>query len=125
MVRFVGTVLASMVTVAGVFTMLVPQASAGVMQASSAVVGNETSVPFGWVDFCGRYRGQCPDNTLAPQAIVLTADSFAEISRINHASTRQSSRPPMKIIGTRWTSGTCRWTDAVTARIMLCSSANC
>ena len=92
MLRFVGTVIASMITVAGLFTMSAPQASAGVMQASSAVVGHQTSVPFGWVDFCGRYRGQCPDNALSPQAIVLTASSFAEISRVNH-SVNQAVQP--------------------------------
>ncbi len=84
MLRFVGTIIASLITVAGLFTMSAPQANAGVMQASRALVGRQTSVPFGWVDFCGRYRGQCPDSTLAPQNIALTASSFAAISRVNH-----------------------------------------
>lgn len=92
MLRFVGTIIASMITVAGLLMMSAPQASAGVMQSSSAVIGRETSVPFGWVDFCGRYRAQCPDDALTPQDIVLTASSFAEISRINH-SVNQAVQP--------------------------------
>ena len=82
--RLVGTLIASMITVAGFCMMAAPQADAGVMQTSNATVGHQTSVPYGWVDFCGRYRNQCPDNAMQAANIALNAASFAEISQVNH-----------------------------------------
>jgi predicted transglutaminase-like cysteine proteinase len=50
---------------------------------SYAALGPETSVPFGWVDFCQRYRGECQDDDRAPRDIELNAAAFRKISRIN------------------------------------------
>jgi predicted transglutaminase-like cysteine proteinase len=56
---------------------------AGPGMASFAAVGAETSVPYGWIDFCQRYRGECQDDYRAPRDIDLTAANFNRIARIN------------------------------------------
>jgi len=53
------------------------------LKASFASVGEETSVPYGWVDFCSRYAGECKDDDRAPQPIRLTAAAMKTIQRIN------------------------------------------
>ncbi len=90
--RLIGTIIASMISVAGLSMMTAPQAGAAMMQASSAQVGRQTSVPYGWVDFCQRYRNQCPDNMLPATDIALNPSDFAEISRVNHM-VNQSIQP--------------------------------
>ncbi len=56
---------------------------AGSEPATFASIGVETSVPYGWVEFCQRYRGECQDDETAPQEIELTAAVFRKIARIN------------------------------------------
>lgn len=56
---------------------------AGSETATFATIGLETSVPYGWVDFCQRYRGECLDDETAPQDIELTAAVFRKIAHIN------------------------------------------
>jgi predicted transglutaminase-like cysteine proteinase len=56
---------------------------AGPGMSSFAAVGAETSVPYGWVDFCQRYRGECQDEVRVAREIDLTAANFSKISRIN------------------------------------------
>ncbi|MBV1707270.1 MAG: transglutaminase-like cysteine peptidase [Hyphomicrobiales bacterium] len=82
--RFIGTIIASMISVAAFSMMTAPQAGAAMMQTSATQVGPQTSVPYGWVDFCQRYHNQCPDNMLPARDIALNARSFAEISDVNH-----------------------------------------
>ncbi len=48
-----------------------------------ASLGPDTSVPFGWLDFCHRYRGECGNDASAPRDIDLTAKAYKEIQRIN------------------------------------------
>ncbi len=52
-------------------------------QASYAAVGVETSVPYGWVDFCRRYAEECDDQAMAPVDVNLTTESLKEIERVN------------------------------------------
>jgi predicted transglutaminase-like cysteine proteinase len=56
---------------------------AGPGAASYAPVGPETSIPYGWVDFCQRYRGECQGDERAPRDIELSAAAYRKISRIN------------------------------------------
>ncbi len=58
-------------------------AQAEPLKATFASVGEETSVPFGWVDFCSRYARECADDDRAPQPIHLTAAAMKTIERIN------------------------------------------
>ncbi len=56
--------------------------------AGSTIVGHvqagpSTSVPFGWVDFCQRYQGECDTKPEAAREIEFTARSLREIERIN------------------------------------------
>lgn len=62
---------------------LAPRASAEPMKASFASVGDETSVPYGWVDFCNRYARECQDDDRAPQLIRLTAAAMKAIEQVN------------------------------------------
>jgi predicted transglutaminase-like cysteine proteinase len=56
---------------------------AGSELATYASVGSDTSVPYGWVEFCTRYRGECQDDDRATQAIELTPAAMRKIQRIN------------------------------------------
>ena len=56
---------------------------AGPDKVGWAPVGNVTSVPYGWVDFCQRYKGECDNAGVMPRNIELGAKSLREIERIN------------------------------------------
>jgi len=51
--------------------------------ATFASVGADTTVPYGWVDFCARYRGECADDNRPAQPIALTSEAMHKIRRIN------------------------------------------
>jgi predicted transglutaminase-like cysteine proteinase len=57
--------------------------AASAPHASYASVGEPTSVPYGWADFCRRYDGECDDGTLPAQDVELTPKAAKEIERIN------------------------------------------
>lgn len=46
-------------------------------------LGLETSIPFGWVDFCQRHPEECQDNDQLAQDINLTSQALRKISQIN------------------------------------------
>ena len=50
---------------------------------SAAAVGSQTSVPWGWVDFCQRYAGECGPGTLPAQDITLDAKALADIKHVD------------------------------------------
>jgi predicted transglutaminase-like cysteine proteinase len=62
---------------------LARSAPAAELQASYAAVGDATSVPYGWIDFCRRYEGQCDGGRQSPLDINLTAKAAKEIERVN------------------------------------------
>ena len=51
--------------------------------ASYAAVGGATSVPYGWVDFCGRRPEECRLGKLEPLDLRLTAKTWAILNKIN------------------------------------------
>jgi predicted transglutaminase-like cysteine proteinase len=53
------------------------------MRATFAGIGKATSVPYGWVDFCKRYSGECNTPDLQPVDINLTPKTLKELDRIN------------------------------------------
>lgn len=67
-------------------------AVAAVNPATTAETGDETSVPFGWVDFCARYADACVEENQAPQDIDLTPSALRRIARIN-AQVNRSIEP--------------------------------
>jgi predicted transglutaminase-like cysteine proteinase len=53
------------------------------MRKSAAITGEETSVPYGWMDFCGRRPEECNVPALPPAEAKLTAPSRVALERIN------------------------------------------
>ena len=58
--------------------------SPDVPTASAAIVGAPTSIPYGWVDFCGREPDECTLGKLRPVDIALTAKTMAILDEVNH-----------------------------------------
>ena len=52
-------------------------------KATYAAIGVSTSVPFGWVDFCKRYKGECDTQKLPALDVNLTPQALREVERIN------------------------------------------
>lgn len=48
-----------------------------------ASVGGETSIPFGWVEFCQRYKGECDGAGLPAADVNLTDKAMREIQQVN------------------------------------------
>ncbi|MGJ0506317.1 MAG: transglutaminase-like cysteine peptidase [Methylocystis sp.] len=81
-----GLIVKTAATLALAGAALAASATAGVAAPDTgryAVVGAETSVPYGWVDFCQRYAGECRDETSAPREVELTPAAQRKIARIN------------------------------------------
>jgi len=53
------------------------------LKATYAAIGPQTAVPYGWVDFCHRYTGECTHEAQAPADINLTAKAFDAIDQLN------------------------------------------
>lgn len=64
---------------------IVAQAGSGgnIVEATYAAVGTQTTVPYGWMDFCQRYAGECDHGVTAPVDINLSPKAWSEIDRIN------------------------------------------
>ena len=58
-------------------------AQAHLLQASYAAVGSETSVPYGWVDFCSRRPEECDVDRLPAADVRLTEETWALLDKIN------------------------------------------
>ncbi len=52
-------------------------------KSSYAAVGGPTSVPYGWVDFCGRRPEECNLGKLQPLDVRMTKSTWAMLNRIN------------------------------------------
>jgi predicted transglutaminase-like cysteine proteinase len=64
--------------------------AAGAWPASNfALVGGETSVPYGWVDFCQRQPRECAQPVLAARDVALNASTWKTLNRINRAVNEQ------------------------------------
>lgn len=53
------------------------------LKSTFIAVGNQTLVPYGWVDFCARYRGECDTKAAEPQDLRLTRTTQKIMQRIN------------------------------------------
>jgi len=58
-------------------------AGARSLKSNYAAVGDATSVPYGWVDFCNRRPNECAVPSLPAMDINLTPAALHEITRIN------------------------------------------
>lgn len=52
-------------------------------RASRAVTGAQTSVPYGWVEFCQRYAGECDGPAHTPRDLQMSARALRDLSRVN------------------------------------------
>lgn len=53
------------------------------LHATYAEVGGPTLVPYGWVDFCNRYHGECDTTPLPAMDVNLTPATFKELQHID------------------------------------------
>jgi predicted transglutaminase-like cysteine proteinase len=56
---------------------------ANTIQAGYAEIGAETSIPYGWVDFCSRRPEECNVPRLPPASVKITNKTWALLDRIN------------------------------------------
>lgn len=83
MVGVVGKAVAAL-GLAGAALLAVNVASvAGPDTATFAVTGAETSVPYGWLDFCERYRAECQPDAQPAQEVKLTHAAMRKIVSVN------------------------------------------
>jgi len=68
---------------AGLLCLSVSAGLARPAAATHAPVGAETSVPYGWVDFCERYRNECREGGGVARDIELTDAARRRIEKIN------------------------------------------
>jgi predicted transglutaminase-like cysteine proteinase len=81
-----GAIKASLAAAAAFGALLafqLPTQANSVAESTYAAVGAETSVPYGWVDFCQRYEGECDGERLIPLDVNLSAKAMKEIVKIN------------------------------------------
>lgn len=52
-------------------------------EATYAAVGEATSIPYGWIDFCRRYHGECDSGADTALDVNLTAKAMKTIREVN------------------------------------------
>lgn len=55
----------------------------GSQEMAYASVGGETSIPYGWIEFCQRYKGECAAAELPAVDVNLTDKAMREIQQVN------------------------------------------
>ncbi|WP_457795528.1 transglutaminase-like cysteine peptidase [Methylocystis sp. S23] len=83
MVGIIGKAIVALGLAGGGLLAVAATSFAGPDASSYAATGAETSVPYGWVDFCQRNRAECDDDARIPADIQLDAAAFDKISRVN------------------------------------------
>ncbi|MCW2285305.1 putative transglutaminase-like cysteine proteinase [Rhodoblastus acidophilus] len=73
-------VIATVLLIAGVPA---AQAASALPHASAAKTLGETSIPYGWVDFCGRRPSECEQPALPARDVKLTDASWKALDRVN------------------------------------------
>ena len=76
----------SFVTAAAIFGLAwnsFGEASEGLPRATFAPVGSETTIPYGWVDFCTRHAEECALGKLNPVDVHMTKKVWKSINEIN------------------------------------------
>jgi predicted transglutaminase-like cysteine proteinase len=83
MLRWVARGLSGAVLCAVVYGGFVEASEPKLPNASFAAVGASTSVPYGWVDFCGRRPEECSLGKLSPLDVHLTKKTWEILNRVN------------------------------------------
>lgn len=70
---------------AGLFVLTIVSHAAAAQSPSAFFVplGGPASVPYGWLDFCQRYAGECEGGPFDPLDINLTPKAMKDIKRVN------------------------------------------
>ena len=55
----------------------------GLPRATWTPVGGGTSIPYGWIDFCGRHAEECALGKLKPMDVRLTRQTWKTLSDVN------------------------------------------
>src|SRR5437667_8854920 len=55
----------------------------GLPRATSAPIGAETSIPYGWVDFCNRHPEECSLGKLRPTDVRLNKQTWKTLDAVN------------------------------------------
>ena len=79
----VARVITTAIAVLGVSATLQAPAQAQVVKSTYINVGERTLVPFGWLEFCNRYQGECASGAAPVADIDLTAANFKRIAQVN------------------------------------------
>jgi predicted transglutaminase-like cysteine proteinase len=82
----VGKIFRTLLTSSVVTLALVAGAAAGETEephASYATLGSETSVPYGWLDFCSREPQECNQQVLQAADVNLTSETWQILDKIN------------------------------------------
>jgi predicted transglutaminase-like cysteine proteinase len=82
----VGTIFRTMLTSSVVVLALMAGAAAGGTEephSSYAMLSGETSVPYGWIDFCGRQPQECNQPVLPAVDVNLTSETWQILDAIN------------------------------------------
>jgi predicted transglutaminase-like cysteine proteinase len=60
-----------------------PAAAVSGADVAYASVGGDTSIPYGWIDFCNRYKSECAGPALPAVDVNLTDAALREIQQVN------------------------------------------
>ena len=85
MFSLLNALLLRLLLIAVSMAMLSMATEAGSIQSRFAEVGTPTSIPYGWVDFCGRHPEECSQESLAPINIALTRQVQKSLALINQS----------------------------------------
>ncbi len=82
---FTGSLRAGFLVLFGLlaFALQTHALSAATFRASFAAVGEEASVPYGWMDFCSRQPQECDQPVLPAQNVALTAKTWKLLEKTN------------------------------------------
>ena len=78
-----GKIVAALAFVAAAYGLFGGETEAADTGFDVIAVGGPTLSPYGWVDFCDRYRGECDVGAAAPQVAALNPSSLAVLRRVN------------------------------------------
>ncbi|SRR5579883_1153228 len=82
MLSFMLKAAAATAALGGILSIIQP-ANVGGPDLRYAAVGPRTSTPYGWVDFCARYQGECSGERLPAVDINWTRRAKLDVERVN------------------------------------------
>jgi predicted transglutaminase-like cysteine proteinase len=104
MFSFLLKAAAATAALGGIMSVIQPT-TAGAPDLRYAAVGGRSSVPFGWVDFCARYEGECAGERLPAVDINWSARAQQDVGRVNlwvNAHVAPTSDPSHWNLVDRW-----------------------